>query len=77
MRVQGAGLRVRLAWAGATVVLPSLLIARVTRNVVRRRRHLGWYLRSLPLVVLFSTTWSIGELVGYLTGPGDSILKVR
>jgi hypothetical protein len=77
MRVQGAPLRARLAWAAATVLLPPVLVARVTRNVLNRRRHLAWYLKSLPLVVLFTTTWSIGELVGYLSGPGDSILEVR
>ena len=37
----------------------------------------GWYVHAFPLVVLFSVTWSLGELVGYLSGPGDSLLKVR
>lgn len=77
MRVQDAPWRVRLAWAAATPLLPGLLVVRITVNVLRRRRHLGWFARALPLVVLFSTVWSIGELVGYLRGPGDSILKVR
>ena len=28
-------------------------------------------------VVMFTVAWSVGELAGYLTGPGDSLLKVR
>jgi hypothetical protein len=77
MRVAGAPLRTRLAWAAGSLLLPGLLVGRLTSNVIRRRMHVGWYVRSFPLVVLFSITWSIGELVGYLTGPGDSLLKVR
>lgn len=77
MRVEGAPLRKRVAWAAASLALPPLLVARITRNVLRRGQHTRWYVRSLPLIVLFSVTWSIGELIGYLTGPGDSLLKVR
>jgi hypothetical protein len=77
MRVSRAPLRVRLTWALASLALPAVLVARLTRSVVRRRRHIAWYVRAFPLVVLFSVMWSIGEFVGYLTGPGDSILKVR
>jgi len=77
MRVAGAPWRTRVAYAAASFLLPALLVTRLTRNVVRRRTHLGWYVRSFPLVVLFSVAWSVGELVGYLRGPGDSLLKVR
>ena len=77
MRVAGDPIGTRLRWAALSLGLPALLVARLTRSVLRRRRHLGWYVRAFPLVVLFSVTWSLGELVGYLFGPGDSILKVR
>ncbi|MGH9266663.1 MAG: hypothetical protein ACRD0D_00625 [Acidimicrobiales bacterium] len=77
MRVEGASAGRRLVWALGSLALPPLLLARLTRVVVERRRHLGWYLASLPLVVVFTIAWSVGELVGYLAGPGDSLLKVR
>lgn len=77
MRVAGAPIATRLAWAAGALLLPGLLVTRLTRNVLRRRMHVGWYVRSFPLVVLFSVAWAAGELVGYLAGPGDSLLKVR
>jgi hypothetical protein len=77
MRVAGQSLAKRAAWAVGSPALPPLLTIRITRNVVRNRRHLHWFVRSLPLVVLFSGAWAVGECWGYLTGPGDSILKVR
>lgn len=77
MRVRDASLKSRIMWAAATPLLPFLLMARITKNVVKRKRHLSWFVRALPLVLVFSVMWSIGELVGYLTGPGDSLLRVR
>lgn len=77
MRVADAPISRRLAWAVASFALPALLVVRLTRNVVRRRQFLKEYAMAFPLVVLFSVMWAIGEFVGYLSGPGDSILKVR
>jgi hypothetical protein len=50
---------------------------RVTRAVLDRRRHRGWYLASLPLVALFSVVGAAGELVGYVAGPGNSLTRIR
>ena len=77
MRVAGAPLSRRLLWAAGSFALPALLITRLTRHVIGRRRFVRQYVLAFPLIVLFSVMWSIGEFVGYLTGPGDSILKVR
>ncbi len=77
MRVRGQSLTARVRWAAASVGLPLLLILRLLGIMLRRRQHLGWFVRALPLVMLFSVVWAAGEFWGYLTGPGDSLLKVR
>lgn len=77
MRVADAPVRRRLAWAAATPALPVVLLSRLVRHVAHRRQHVGWFVRSFPLIVVFTMAWSVGELVGYLAGPGDSLLKVR
>lgn len=76
-RVAGAGAVARVTWAAKTTALPMVIMMRVTREVLRRRRHVGRFVRTAPLVALFSVIWSVGELVGYLTGPGDSLVRVR
>lgn len=77
MRMQGQGPAKRMSWAAMSLGLPPLLMARMARNVAAKDGYTGWYLRSLPLVALFSTAWAAGEFWGYLTGPGDSLLRVR
>ena len=77
MRVADAPFSRRLAWAAASFALPPLLVTRLTRNVLRRKQFVKEYVMAFPLVALFSVMWAIGEFVGYLTGPGDSLLKVR
>ncbi len=67
----------RLLWALASLALPPVLLLRMLRRILPRPSLRGRFLRALPLVVLFTTTWVVGEFVGYLTGPGDSATKVR
>jgi GT2 family glycosyltransferase len=76
-RVEGEQLGARLKWAAATPALPPLLIARIMKHVQRRPAYRRRFLATLPLIALFSVVWAFGELVGYLFGPGDSILRIR
>jgi len=77
MRTQGASLGKRLAWMAATPLLPALLLARITRNVLRKKRYLGKFAAAQPYLWAFLLFWGIGEFVGYLSGPGESLQKVE
>ena len=57
--------------------LPAILTVRIARRVLRRKRHLGAYLRALPLISVFMIAWAAGEWVGYALGPGKSSLRLR
>jgi hypothetical protein len=73
-RVAATGPARRLVYAAFSVLLPALLVLRVTRNVFGKRRHLGPYVRALPYVTMLAVAWSIGELCGYVTGrPGKTL----
>jgi glycosyltransferase involved in cell wall biosynthesis len=49
-------------------LIPCLLLARIVLRVLRKRRHGKWLALSLPILVVFLISWSLGEVVGYLTG---------
>lgn len=76
-RVDGEPLQVRLINACRALALPPVLIYRIVSAVLKRRRHMGRLARSAPLIVFFAEVWSIGEVVGYLRGPGDSMLRIK
>lgn len=77
MRVTGAGIGPRLTWAAKSLLLPPILVWRIWSNVSRKPTYRSPFLRSLPLILYFSVIWSVGELVGYLAGPGDSLVRVK
>jgi hypothetical protein len=55
-----------------SAALPLLLTGRIVAPTLRKRRHVGALLRSLPHLLLLLTCWSWGEFRGYLSGPGGS-----
>ena len=57
------------------IMLPLLKTFRTIREVTSRQRSDLPLLKALPWVVLFHCCWSLGELVGYLAGPGRSSEK--
>jgi hypothetical protein len=67
----------RLVYGAGSCALPPLLMARATRTVLKKRRHLGRFALTAPLVALFLTVGAFGEMVGSLLGPGRSLDKVE
>lgn len=68
----------RAAYAGgAFVLLPWVKTARIAAIVFARRRYRRQFLGALPWVLLFNASWSYGEAVGCLSGPGLSPSRWR
>ncbi len=59
------------------LLLPVLKVGRIVKDTVRRRRLVGRLVQALPLIALFTTSWSVGESVGCMFGPGNSPSKWR
>lgn len=68
---------VRVACSLLALFLPLLKLGRIIRESVSRRRLIGRVIQALPWIVVFTTSWSIGECMGYLSGPGDSPSRWR
>jgi GT2 family glycosyltransferase len=77
MRVEGAPWWRRGLFAAGSLGLPPLLIERIGARLFSRRRHRLIFLRALPLLSLFTLSWTVGEFVGYVSGPGDSLARVE
>jgi hypothetical protein len=77
MRIARAPAARRAAYAAGSPLLPLLFCARILRAVVPKGRHLGRLLLSLPIVLPATIAWALGELAGYLRGPGTSCRHVR
>lgn len=76
LRVAGMSAWRKLAYGCAAVLLPPLLLARVVRTTWGKQRHRRELLGSLPLLVLFTGAWGVGEIIGAWCGPGDALAKV-
>lgn len=68
-RVQGAPLARRAALAVMAPALPAIIAQRAVRHGARGGRALRAAL-ALPAIVATGAAWSLGELVGYVTGHG-------
>ncbi|SRR5579884_793839 len=57
--------------------LPAVLLVRIWRCVSQKRRNRREFLLGLPIIILFVISWAVGEMVGYIAGPGDSLARVE
>ncbi len=76
-RVAGSTLGRRFVLAASCVALPPLLAARAAKHLVVKRRHIEQLPRSLPALIVLSTAWALGELMGYLTVTPEMSLRSR
>jgi len=67
-RVRECSSAKRAAYACLAPVLPLLLFVRHSRMQAQKRVRFGTFVRVSPLVAIFLAAWSLGELLGYLTG---------
>jgi GT2 family glycosyltransferase len=77
MRRKRLSLAVRVVYCCASLVLPGLMLWRMTSQVLDKQQHVGTFVRSLPLQAAFMVSYAAGEFVGYLLGSGDSLVKVE
>ena len=75
-RVKGMPLAKRLSYGAAAFALPPLLMYRTVTRVLAKRRYRMQLALSIPLLVLFITSWTAGEIAGYWAGPSDSLSRV-
>ena len=50
-------------------LIPFVYMYRIAGRVLGRRRNVGKFLLSLPILVIFLLSWSFGEFTGYLKKP--------
>ncbi|MGI8555825.1 MAG: glycosyltransferase [Pyrinomonadaceae bacterium] len=59
----------RIALILLSPVIPFLYIYRITKRVFSKKRNVGKYFTSLPILFLFLVSWASGEFCGYLGKP--------
>ncbi|MDT8303837.1 MAG: glycosyltransferase [Sedimentisphaerales bacterium] len=66
----------RVLYGAGSVLLPVVLAKRIVTNVWKKGRYRRELFLSLPFLMLLVFSWGIGELFGYILGPGVSSSKV-
>lgn len=69
-RLSGAG---RLFYAALGVAIPFVVLGRLARKVFSTRRNRLAFVRSLPLLIVLSGAWGLGEYAGLITGRAASV----
>ncbi len=67
-RAAHSSLAKRAFYILASPAIPFAFLARILRNLARRRRHLLPFVISFPLTFWFLLCWAAGELLGLLGG---------
>ena len=76
LRFQNAGIVKRLAAGAASLLLPPILIYRMTRAVAAKGLQRE-YARAFPSLSTFIVIWALGESYGAIFGPGDALARIE
>ncbi len=76
MRSEGQGAGARILYGAAALALPPVLLLRTARAVLASGRMRGDLIASLPLQLLFVSSWAVGEMVGAWFGDGGALARV-
>lgn len=77
MRGYSFTLEDRFKYGLGSLLLPPLLWLRGFLTLMRKRRLVGRYLVCSPLIAIYMIVGAFGEMVGYLLGGGDSLVRVE
>lgn len=67
-RVREISLAARIGLSVLSPLLPLLLFVRLLCYSLSKRRNVGRFFKAAPATLLLLLAWSLGELVGYVTG---------
>jgi len=66
----------RIFYSAASILLPIILLKRIVSCVWHKGRNRSQLVKSSPVLLLLLIAWGLGEMAGYLAGPGSSSAKV-
>jgi hypothetical protein len=75
-RMRGKSLIFRLAGFVAAPLIPVILLGKIVRRLIRKPSHLGPFIGSLPVLLLFIVFWALGEACGYITAGSKETLSL-
>ena len=62
----------RIQFAILSLILPVILLTRMSLNVLKKQRHVNTFIKVIPLTILLTVFWSLGEMSGYLTSKSNN-----
>lgn len=77
MRLTQLGAGKRLVYAAGSPLLPLVFCRRILATILPKRRRRWRLLGCAPVILLATMSWALGELTGYLAGPGTSCRHVK
>ena len=77
LRAAGMGGAGRVAYGAAALALPLVLLVRIVRTLLAKGGHGRDVVLGLPLFVLFTAAWGLGEVAGAWFGDGGALRRIR